>query len=117
MIRSAVRLVLVSTVVLLALTACGNREQKAGSAATETIAPAPAQPEETGTDAMTQTVDIESGRSEAEGGGLTSPNPPVVVPGARPSSTDTAATSTAATTTTTTTTTTAAPPPPTTTTR
>lgn len=105
MISSTVRTVLVSTAVVLLLTACGKGEEKAGSAATETIAPAPAQPEETGTDAMTQTVDIESGRSEAEGGGLTSPNPPVVVPGSAPASTDTATT-----TTTTTSTTTAAPP-------
>lgn len=105
MIKSTVRFVLVSTLVLLALASCGKRETKGNSAATETIAPAPAQPEETGTDAMTQTVDIESGRSEAEGGGLTSPNPPVVVPGSTAASatTDTSTTTTTGTTATTTT--------------
>ncbi len=39
---------------------------------TQTIAPAAAQPAVNGTDAVTQTVDIEDGRSEEEGGGLTS---------------------------------------------
>jgi hypothetical protein len=39
---------------------------------TQTIAPAAAQPAVNGTDAVTQTVDIEDGRSEDEGGALTS---------------------------------------------
>ena len=80
-----------------------RRHEKTGDAATETIAPAAPQPEPTGTDAMTQTVDIEDSRSEAEGGALM----------------DTAHTTTTATTATATTATTtaAAPPPPTTTTR
>jgi hypothetical protein len=39
---------------------------------TQTIAPAAAQPAVNGTDAVTQTVDIEDGRSEEEGGALTS---------------------------------------------
>jgi hypothetical protein len=56
----------------LALPACGKRESAAaGGESTETIAPASPQPAPTGTDAMTQTVDVEHGRSEAEGGGLT----------------------------------------------
>jgi hypothetical protein len=38
---------------------------------TQTIAPAAAQPAVNGTDAVTQTVDIEDGRSEEEGGALT----------------------------------------------
>jgi len=38
---------------------------------TQTIAPAAAQPAVNGTDAVTQTVDVEDGRSEDEGGALT----------------------------------------------
>ena len=90
----------------LAIGGC-HRESKTGSAATETIAPAAAQPDSSATDGMTQTVDIEDSRSEADGGALTSPNPPVRTPGA---------TTTTGTVTTTATTTTA-PPAPTTTTR
>lgn len=90
----------------LAIGGC-RRESKAGSASTETIAPAAAQPDSSGTEGMTQTVDIEDSRSEADGGALTSPNPPVRTPG----STTTTGTAT------TTATTTTAPPAPTTTTR
>lgn len=115
MTRSAVRNVLVFAAVLLSLLAC-NREKKSGdTTATATIAPAAAQPEETGTDAMTQTVDVEDGRSEAEGGGLTSPNPPVVVPGSTAAAADTTGTTTTATGTATTGRTTTAAPPATTT--
>lgn len=56
---------------VLALPACRDRESAAGGEATETIEPAKPQPAPTGTDAMTQTVDIEQGRTDAEGGGLT----------------------------------------------
>jgi hypothetical protein len=82
----------------LAIAGC-HRESKAGSASTETIAPAAAQPDSSGTEGMTQTVDIEDSRSEADGGALTSPG----------TTTGTTTTTTAATTT--------APPAPTTTTR
>ena len=74
--RSLVRSSLILLVFVLALPACRNRENAAGGEATETIAPADPQPQPTGTDAMTQTVDIEAGRSEAEGGVLTAPNAP-----------------------------------------
>ncbi len=40
---------------------------------TQTIAPAAAQPSTNGGDAVTQTVDIEDGRSEDDGGVLTNP--------------------------------------------
>jgi hypothetical protein len=51
----------------LALSGCGDREKKAsGDAATQTIEPAKPQPDLTGSDAMTQTVDVEKGRSEVE---------------------------------------------------
>lgn len=96
--RPLISLLAVCAVLLLALPSCRRNEQARDGEAHETIAPATPQPAPTGTDAMTQTVDIEQGRSEAEGGGLTS-------------STDTIATGTSGTTTTTT------APPPTTTTR
>lgn len=56
---------------LLALGACGKKENAtAGGDATATIAPAKPQPEATGTDAMTETVDIEDSRTEGEGATL-----------------------------------------------
>lgn len=75
---------------------CKGRED-ATSSTTETIAPAQPKPASASdnTDAMTQTVDVEDGRSEAEGAGL--------------NNTTTAKTDT--------TKTTPPPPPPTTTTR
>lgn len=53
---------------VLALGACKGREQKAHDESTATIAPAQPQPAETGTDAMTQTVELGDGRSVSEGG-------------------------------------------------
>ncbi len=55
-----------------------NRGARAGasSAATQTIAPAspvPGQPTQNGTDALTQTTEVEDSRSEAEGGVSTAP--------------------------------------------
>ena len=55
----------------LSFAACNRQETAATGEVTETIAPAAPQPAPTGTDAMTQTVDIEAGRTDAEGGGLT----------------------------------------------
>ena len=58
---------------LLVAGACKGRGSTAAtSSATETIAPSAPQPAPTGTDAMTQTVDIEDSRSEDDGGVLTS---------------------------------------------
>ena len=59
---------------IVALTGCrGERAaQTATAGATQTIAPASAPPAPNGSDAMTQTVDVEDSRSEAEGGTLTS---------------------------------------------
>jgi hypothetical protein len=75
-------------VLILALAGCKGRE-KATDGATETIAPAQPKPAATDSDAMTQTVDVEDGRSEADGGAL---NNPTTAKG------DTAATETTATT-------------------
>lgn len=98
-----------SLVVLLALVVvlpgCGRDETAAGDG-TETIEPAKPLPEPTGTEAMTQTVDIEGGRSEAEGGGLTNPDSTTAATAAGTGGT----TATTATTATATTTSTAAPP-------
>ena len=89
------RFLVVIAATLVLAGGCKRREH--ATETTETIAPAAPQPAPTGTDAMTQTVDIEDSRSEAEGGALT----------------DTAHTTTTAATTTTA----PPPPPPTTTTR
>ena len=53
---------------LVILGACRGREQKAHDESTATIAPAQPQPGETGTDAMTQTVELGDGRPVSEGG-------------------------------------------------
>jgi hypothetical protein len=53
----------------LALAGCRGKEASTGDA-TETIAPAAPQPATTETE-MTQTVDVEDSRSEADGGSLT----------------------------------------------
>lgn len=86
--RSIASIVVITAVLTLAMPGCKGREQRgAGGEATETIAPAAPQPAPTGTEAMTQTVDVEAGRSEAEGGVLTND------PGVQ-TATDTAATAT-----------------------
>ncbi len=59
---------------MLLATACERRTGGATNSpgpTTQTIAPAAAQPAPTGTDAMTQTVEVEDSRSEAEGGVIT----------------------------------------------
>lgn len=92
---------------LLALGACRGKENAAaGGEATETIAPAQPQPEATGTDAMTQTVELGDGRSVSEGGAL-----------AEGAASDSVPTDTSATTSIPATTATAATPPASTTTR
>jgi hypothetical protein len=65
-------------VMMFALAAAGCRGRKSSSATgtaqnTQTIAPAAAQPTVNGGDAVTQTVDVEDGRSEDDGGVLTNP--------------------------------------------
>jgi hypothetical protein len=73
-------------VMMLTLWASGCRWGKSSTVTstaptTQTIAPAAAQPAVNGTDAVTQTVDIEDGRSEDDGGVLTHPQT-AKVPGA-----------------------------------
>jgi len=68
-----------SLLILLALALsafdCRGRKSSATGTAqtTQTIAPAAAQPAVNGGDAVTQTVDVEDGRSEEDGGVLTNP--------------------------------------------
>ena len=60
------------SLLLVAGVACKGRGPNAAkTSTTETIAPPAPQPAPTGTDAMTQTVDIEDSRSEDDGGVLT----------------------------------------------
>jgi hypothetical protein len=73
--RTVLHAVIVFFCIAAAAFACGRRTQSqpAGSVHTQTVAPAAAQPAPTGTDAMTQTVDVGDGRSEADGGVDTDP--------------------------------------------
>lgn len=82
---------------LTASISCTRAEKKSGTEEAPTISAPDPKPEETGTDAMTQTVSIEDSRSEAEGGVLTSPNPPVRTGTAPPTSTTTTTATTTAT--------------------
>ena len=61
------RSLVVAVSLVLALGACKGRE-KAHDESTATIAPAQPQPGETGSDAMTQTIELGDGRSVSEGG-------------------------------------------------
>jgi hypothetical protein len=63
--RSIVSIVVISAVLTLAAGGCRNREN-ASDSVTQTIEPAKPQPD-TDTGALTQTVDVEKGRSEVEG--------------------------------------------------
>ena len=64
---TTLRSLVVAVSLLLALAACKGREDQAHDESTATIAPAQPQPGETGTDAMTQTVELGDGRSVSEG--------------------------------------------------
>ena len=64
-------LIVMSLSLLLICGACRRGSKASNTSATETIAPSAPQPAPTGTDAMTQTVDIEDSRSEDDGGVLT----------------------------------------------
>lgn len=62
---------------MLALFACKEEKTvQTATGTTQTIAPAAAPSAPNGSDAMTQTVDVEDSRSEAEGGSLTNGGAP-----------------------------------------
>lgn len=72
-------------------TGCRGRKSSSATgtaATTQTIAPAAGQPAVNGGDAVTQTVDVEDGRSEDDGGVLTNPQkaktPPTPAPKPQP---------------------------------
>lgn len=66
--KFALRWVVIVVSVLLAAAACRRQSDKGVPVVTtQTVAPAAAQPAPTGTDAMTETVNVDSGRSEEEG--------------------------------------------------
>jgi len=101
--RSTLWIVVIYAVLALALGACRREATSGETAVTQTIEPAKPQPAEgTDTAAMTQTVDVEAGRSEVEGRTASGADITATSP-------DTVTTSTTATTT--------APPPTSTTTR
>ncbi|HEU4886954.1 MAG TPA: hypothetical protein VFV49_03640 [Thermoanaerobaculia bacterium] len=105
--RSTLWIVVIYAVLALALGACRREAVSDDAAATQTIEPAKPQPAEgTDTAALTQTVDVEAGRSEVEGRTASGADITAM-------SSDTVTTSTVSTTTTTTT----ARPPTSTTTR
>ena len=76
--------VLILGAIVILFVACHRRESHAPAAnqvpTTQTIAPADARPAPTGTDAMTQTVEVEDSRSEEDGGATTAPPPPKPAP-------------------------------------
>ena len=95
MIKRGVQYLLVVAIVLAVPLACkGRGESRAGSEKTETIAPAAARPAETSTSEMTETVELQDGRSEAEGGVLSSPNAPTDTTTAAPKVTGTSGSAT-----------------------
>ena len=73
--KTATLSLLVMMTFVLFAAGCRGRKSSATSTAptTQTIAPAAGQPAANGGDAVTQTVDIEDGRSEDDGGVLTNP--------------------------------------------
>lgn len=80
-----IRKLLLITGLPLVLLACRGREGAAqGAQTTQTIAPAAAKPAPEDNEALTQTVDIEDSRSEAEGGVLASPPPAKKAPAPPP---------------------------------
>jgi hypothetical protein len=72
---AALSLLMMLTLALFAAACRGRKSSSATGTAqtTQTIAPAAAQPAVNGGDAVTQTVDVEDGRSEEDGGVLTNP--------------------------------------------
>jgi hypothetical protein len=65
--RSTLWIVVIYAALALVLGACGREARSGDAASTQTIEPAKPQPGDTDTAALTQTVDVEAGRSEVEG--------------------------------------------------
>jgi uncharacterized lipoprotein YajG len=74
--KTATLLLLIVMTFTLFVAGCGWRKSSTATTTaptTQTIAPAAGQPAVNGGDAVTQTVDVEDGRSEDDGGVLTNP--------------------------------------------
>ncbi len=74
--KTATLSLLILLTLALSAAGCGGRKSSSATGTaqtTQTIAPAAAQPAVNGSDAVTQTVDVEDGRSEDDGGVLTNP--------------------------------------------
>lgn len=71
-------------IVLAVVNGCRRHEtsasQKGTPVTTHEIAPATARPSPTGTDAMTETVEVEDSRSEEDGGSTAAPSTSTVKP-------------------------------------
>jgi hypothetical protein len=83
--KTAALLLIVMSISVFA--GCGWRKSASSNSTapvTQTIAPAAGQPSTNGGDAVTQTVDIEDGRSEDDGGVLTNPRPGKTATAAKP---------------------------------
>lgn len=70
--KTAVSFLPLVLIAAMFVSSCTRHDEGANGATTQTIEPAAGQTAPTGTEAMTQTVDIQDGRSEAEGGEITS---------------------------------------------
>jgi predicted small secreted protein len=68
--KTGIRLIILLVAVALVLGGCRDRGVGADGEVTETIAPAAPQPAPMGADALTQTIDVEDSRSDAEGAGI-----------------------------------------------
>jgi hypothetical protein len=76
--KTAALLLLIVMSIAVFASGCGWRKSSASNSTapvTQTIAPAAGQPSANGGDAVTQTVDVEDGRSVDDGGVLTNPRP------------------------------------------
>ncbi len=73
-----IKRLLILFTVLAVVTGCRRHDssasQKGTSVTTHEIAPATARPSPTGTDAMTETVEVEDSRSEEDGGSTAAPS-------------------------------------------
>jgi hypothetical protein len=86
-VRKTAALLLIVMSIAVFAAGCGWPKSAASNSTapvTQTIAPAAGQPSTNGGDAVTQTVDIEDGRSEDDGGVLTNPRPGKTTTAAKP---------------------------------
>jgi hypothetical protein len=86
LLRKPATLLLIVALAVVSFTACGRHRSGSSdttSSQTATIAPAQAPAAPTGTEALTQTVDVEDGRSEDEGGALVNTKPAAKTPDAK----------------------------------